>query len=293
MRNEEKNRTVYLAVALPTCTRCGGMGYRDNSVCPCAFRGIFRIVLGRFHVCSQGAHLLRPVTLDAFSHSGTSCGYGHKQEEFMADVWLVAKRTLTQPTEWAIFRFHHLLGADWKLCGRRLGMDKGNFFHAVYRIEQKLGRVFAELKPYALYPIDEYFQPTTRKPDARPLPIPYERQNGWPLRAPLDPRPRPRPVAPTPVPVPDPVPVPSPAPVPDPEPVPMPARPVALLDVHDEAAVAHQVREWYSAGSPPVSIAAKLNRLGVPSKRAKWYASDVQHLLIWDPRAQAPAKRAA
>jgi hypothetical protein len=33
----------------------------------------------------------------------------------------------------------------WKLCCRQLGTDRGNFFHAVYRIEQKLGRVFAEL----------------------------------------------------------------------------------------------------------------------------------------------------
>jgi hypothetical protein len=36
-------------------------------------------------------------------------------------------------------------------------MDRGNFFHAVYRIEQKLGRVFRELEPYALFPVNEYF----------------------------------------------------------------------------------------------------------------------------------------
>ena len=43
-------------------------------------------------------------------------------------------------TEDKIFRYHFLLGADWKLCARKLGIDRGNFFHAVYRIEQKLGR---------------------------------------------------------------------------------------------------------------------------------------------------------
>jgi hypothetical protein len=36
-------------------------------------------------------------------------------------------------------------------------MDRGNFFHAVYRIEQKLGRVFRELEPYSLFPVDDYF----------------------------------------------------------------------------------------------------------------------------------------
>jgi hypothetical protein len=49
------------------------------------------------------------------------------------------------------------MGADWKLCCYKLQMDRGNFFHAVYRIEQKLGRVFRELEPYALFPVNEYF----------------------------------------------------------------------------------------------------------------------------------------
>src|SRR5262249_32666605 len=48
-------------------------------------------------------------------------------------------------------------GADWKVCCRRLQVERGIFFHNVYRIQQILGRTFAELKPYALYPLDEYF----------------------------------------------------------------------------------------------------------------------------------------
>ncbi len=64
--------------------------------------------------------------------------------------------SLTEP-ENRIFKYHFLLGADWKLCCARLGMDRGNFFHAVYRIEQKLGRVFRELEPYSLFPVDDYF----------------------------------------------------------------------------------------------------------------------------------------
>jgi hypothetical protein len=33
----------------------------------------------------------------------------------------------------------------------------------VYRIQQKLGKVFRELQPYALYPLDEYFGGTIRR----------------------------------------------------------------------------------------------------------------------------------
>ncbi|MES1258384.1 MAG: hypothetical protein ABUS51_08135 [Acidobacteriota bacterium] len=87
--------------------------------------------------------------------------WGMKNEEFMADFCTIAERSLNE-SEYRIFRFHFLLGADWKLCCRRLKMDRGSFFHEVYRIQQKLGRVFRELEPYALFPLDEYFGGTVR-----------------------------------------------------------------------------------------------------------------------------------
>lgn len=74
----------------------------------------------------------------------------------MADFVLVSRRTLDERHH-KIFQYHFLLGADWKLCCRRLGMSRGNFFHAVYRIEQRLGKAFYELEPYALYPPRDYF----------------------------------------------------------------------------------------------------------------------------------------
>jgi hypothetical protein len=74
----------------------------------------------------------------------------------MADFCLVSRRELDD-FEYRIFRYHHLLGADWRLCCRQLKMERGDFFHTVYRIERKLGKVFAELEPYPLYPLPEYF----------------------------------------------------------------------------------------------------------------------------------------
>jgi hypothetical protein len=96
--------------------------------------------------------------------------WGRKDEEYMADFILVSRRTLEE-FEFRVFRFHFLLGADWKLCCRRLNIDRGNFFHAVYRIQQKLGRVFRELEPYGLFPVDEYFHGPVRtqpRPSGRP-----------------------------------------------------------------------------------------------------------------------------
>jgi hypothetical protein len=111
--------------------------------------------------------------------------WGRKNEEYIADFCLVSRRYLTEE-EYRIFRFHFLLGADWKMCCRRLNMDKGLFFHAVYRIQQKLGRAFRELEPYALFPLDEYFGPMVKKevkPSTKtPLQMPSKKRG---LRPPL------------------------------------------------------------------------------------------------------------
>ncbi len=105
-------------------------------------------------------------------HQGRSrpSTWGRKDEEYMADFCLVSRRALDD-FEHRLFRYHFLLGADWKLCSRKLGIDRGNFFHAVYRIEQKLGRVFRELEPYPLFPVDEYFHGPSKIGPARAVTI--------------------------------------------------------------------------------------------------------------------------
>ena len=122
---------------------------------------MFRACYGRFRECVLDQDRTSRATLEFNSeHSGRSL-WGRKLEEYTADFYLVSKRTLSAE-EFRIFRYHFMLGADWHLCCRKLKMDRGLFFHAVYRIERTLGRVFRELQPYGLYPLDEYFNPTVR-----------------------------------------------------------------------------------------------------------------------------------
>ncbi|MGO4882199.1 MAG: hypothetical protein ACLP59_15405 [Bryobacteraceae bacterium] len=96
------------------------------------------------------------VQIEFCSGKDTRRTYGRKVEEYIADFCLVSRNALN-PLEHDIFRYHFLLGGDWKLCCWRLGIDRGTFFHIVYKIEQKLGRVFRELEPHGLFPLDEYF----------------------------------------------------------------------------------------------------------------------------------------
>jgi hypothetical protein len=159
-------RSETLALAMHNCSQCHGSGLRlikkgAASPCNCVLRAIFRICWDRFIRCvTQEKHLSR-VSVEPHAGRSRPSTWGRKDEEYIADFCLVAHRTLDD-FENRLFRYHFLLGADWRLCTRRLGMDRGNFFHAVYRIEQKLGRVFRELEPYALFPLDEYFHGPAR-----------------------------------------------------------------------------------------------------------------------------------
>lgn len=148
------------------CTQCHGMGLRagrgqESAPCNCVFRTIFRLCFDHFRLCSAKDKPLNSAVLEFNPRSNKRQTYGLKEEEYAADFCNISKRSLTDE-EYRIFKYHFLLGADWKLCCKRLNMERGPFFHTVYRIQQRLGRRFRELQPYALFPLDEYFNGTMR-----------------------------------------------------------------------------------------------------------------------------------
>jgi hypothetical protein len=160
-------RTETLALAQQSCIYCYGLGLRPgrggaSTPCNCVFRGIFRACYRRFRQCASKEKYISRVSLEANPGRQRKSVWGWKNEEYIADFCLVSKRTLTEQ-EHRLFRYHFLLGADWRLCCRRLNIDRGTFFHEVYRIEQKLGKTFRELEPHALFPLDEYFSSTGGK----------------------------------------------------------------------------------------------------------------------------------
>ncbi len=181
-----------VGLAKEGCTHCLGMGLRrggrvEKSPCSCVLRQIFRSCYAKFRHCASKEKYMGKVSLEPMKGSEGNFCWGMKDEEYMADFCLVSKRALEE-VEYQIFRYHFLLGADWKLCCRRMNMDRGSFFHQLYRIEQKLGRVYRELRPHALFPLDEYFGGTVRKelPESckNVVRMPLQTR-GQPLRAPL------------------------------------------------------------------------------------------------------------
>jgi hypothetical protein len=168
---KEWTRSDTIVLAYTDCSVCHGAGIRIGRrgglhPCNCVLRGIFRACYNRFRYCVEKERHIPPTTLErgpgGNGNQHRRYLWSRKEEEYVADFQLVSRRSLSV-TDWNIFRFHFLLGADWKMCCRRLNIDRGTFFHAIYRIERQLGRVFRELEPYALYPLDEYFGVVVRK----------------------------------------------------------------------------------------------------------------------------------
>jgi hypothetical protein len=151
-------RGILLANSDMRCVRCKGTGGEPGRPCGCVLRRICRAVVERALRIEEMAD--RPVQVCLLGGGGRRARpwvvYSRANEEFAADVQLIARRVLTE-RQWKIFRWHHLGRATWRACSRALGMDKGQFFHEVYRLEERLGRVFREVEPYALFPTREYF----------------------------------------------------------------------------------------------------------------------------------------
>jgi hypothetical protein len=155
------NRSTAIGLAKASCAFCLGHGMRptrhqSEAPCRCVFRAVFRACYNRFRECAAKGECTSTVSLEFCDGREGRRTYSRKREEYMADFCLVSRRVLDN-FEHRLFRYHFLLGADWQLCCRQMGIDRGTFFHAVYDIEQKLGRAFAEIEPYPLYPVNEYF----------------------------------------------------------------------------------------------------------------------------------------
>jgi hypothetical protein len=168
----EWTRSDTIALANNTCTQCHGVGLRMGrkgimNPCNCVLRAIFRACYARFRHCASKEKHMSRISLEFIPGREGKATWARKDEEYMADFILVSRRALSE-FDFQIFKFHFLLGADWKLCCRKMNIDRGTFFHSVYRLQQELGRVFRELEPYSLFPLDDYFQGPIRAADSKP-----------------------------------------------------------------------------------------------------------------------------
>lgn len=184
-------RSKTLALATRKCPICLGLGTKLSrrgtfTACDCVFRRIFEICYNRFQDCVTKEKYLSRVTMELHSGPNRRGTWGRKDEEYIADFLRMSERTLTAE-EHRVFRYRYLLGADWRLCARKMDMDRGAFFFALYRIQTQLGQAFAETKPYGLFPLTEYFGSALLKYVAKALPARDKKVT--PIRPPVAPTP--------------------------------------------------------------------------------------------------------
>ena len=156
-----------LALAQVTCNRCFGTGSHPAAmsgrlkVCHCVLRAVFRTCYAKWREIADNQFQTGLSSLQGASLGGRRSGRGGWQwsrprEEYRADFELIARRTL-DIFHYEVFRMHFLEGFDWKACCARLRTDRGNFFHCVYRVEERLGRAYREVAPFGLFPLGDYF----------------------------------------------------------------------------------------------------------------------------------------
>jgi hypothetical protein len=149
-----------IAMADQNCGRCHGVGLQarrgGTAPCGCVLRAIFRACLRKYRECARKDPHIAQVNLEVVAGKRGALAWGRPDQEYCADFVLIARRTLDNLHR-RVFSLHFLRDRDWRACTRALGIGRGNFFHAVYRVQEQLGRVFCELRPYALFPVDQYF----------------------------------------------------------------------------------------------------------------------------------------
>lgn len=157
------------------CSHCHGFGAvrkrgQGQVICGCALRAIFRQAYSLYCSASRTMAKGAPLTMEKTAAGPIVRGYKHA--EYRADFVFVAQQTLDD-FHYRVFKLRFVAALEWKECLPLLArhvkimrsagayeapkVDRGNFWHAVYRVEELLGRAYCEVAPYPLFPPSEYF----------------------------------------------------------------------------------------------------------------------------------------
>lgn len=134
------------------CGLCKGSGNTlSGRSCGCVLRQAFRLCLERFHLCGE--------------FPSTSFRRFSRGAEYRVDFLLVVRRVL-DPVHALMFDICFIHGLDWRWGGRIAGVDRGNFFHQRYQVEQLAGAALIES---GIFPPSSYFGGIPRHSVAGPL----------------------------------------------------------------------------------------------------------------------------
>lgn len=151
-----------MSVASVGCAFCRGLGFRKSLtlnaiVCPCAYREIFRICLRRFRHEETN---WRPGVCYETGKGAINCT--RPSSEFIADFLSLSRKRLPDQCSRDLFERHFIRREYYKRVLSTLQLaypelSEGHYWHKVYSIEEMVGQRLACVRPYRLYPLDDYF----------------------------------------------------------------------------------------------------------------------------------------
>ena len=153
--------------------------YRARRICGCVLRRVFRACLSSYRHCQASMGSPGAVQLERVGHAQGRCSIiaSFKRSEYAADFVMLANRVLAdRPLERAVFEAYHVDDLEWQVAAPRVNreihpprpLDRGRFFHAVYRVEMLLGKAIVDTRPYSLFPPNGYFSGFIIPPNSLP-----------------------------------------------------------------------------------------------------------------------------
>lgn len=157
---------IALAAARMRCAVCMGRGVRETGLrCSCAERHAWRAVIDAWQYRLYRAN--RCIRTGAHTYSMPAAEYG-------AEIWLAARHAIlgyAPPALPAVIRHAEELwlvlrlayaGMDHRSGMKRTGLDRGTWFHRLYRAEALAGGACIDS---GLYPAHQYFGSIREIPD--------------------------------------------------------------------------------------------------------------------------------
>lgn len=155
---------VCWTMAKPSCRMCWGSGVcpswgRTQRPCRCVYRRVFSQCLHEYQrIASETGASTAQLWRNEGRRTGArpARGWHRPAENFRADFELLARRALSAE-QWRVFRLMFLSGHRPMEIFAQQKLSRGRGFHERYKIMEILGQVYAETRPYGLWPIADYY----------------------------------------------------------------------------------------------------------------------------------------
>ncbi len=159
IRLEEAVRARAIATANAHCLQCSGTGIRlakyREVACGCVHRHAFYSCVAKYRrirFC-QGYPDAPRIRLEHSGHGDPQYAFPHS--EFLADFDIAARKCLAKE-DLLILEHHFIQRGEWKRGLALTKLNRGDYYHRVYAVAERMGGYLATLKPFALYPTPAY-----------------------------------------------------------------------------------------------------------------------------------------